>query len=85
MTYRTLPSIFRLNKEYTKSSQAHTGDTDGQVGRDQVVICLKPRAMDFALGVGEIHPCTESQCKPGHFGKGEVQVESSFREVSAEN
>lgn len=56
MTYRTLPSIFKLNKEYAKSSQPRAGDTDAQVGRDQGMICLKLRAMNFALGVGEIRP-----------------------------
>lgn len=41
--------------------------------------------MNFALGVGEIHPCAQRQRNPGPFGKGEIQVEFSFRKVSAGN
>lgn len=38
-------------------------------------LLLKPREMNFALGVAE----------PGYFDKGKAQVEFSFREVSAGN
>lgn len=85
MTCRMLLSIFRLHEEHAESSQPRTGDTDAHVGHDQVMMCLKPRAMNFALGVREIHPCAQRQRNPGRFGKGEIQVEFSFRKVSAGN
>lgn len=73
MTYEALPSTFNGNEVYSKSSQPCTGSRWDMSKRNELL--LKPREMNFALGVVE----------PGCFDKGKVQVEFSFREVSARN